>query len=590
MSLMLRKRKGRINNMQTTAYNSTLPAGNCLAGSLLSCLCAGQKSWSVDVSARILFLVVALNPTNFGCSSAKDSAIDTDASDLGQRATVDSEYAKLQGTWELVARIYQGGTKWTRGDRYEFDGTMFRVTRRPDGVGPWRSYSLNSVASPKQINGLVAGPTLRTQTSDHRAIYRFENGELQVCISTESGSSAPTTFVSSPSNAGCELLAFKRVQPLPRGARPPQKELSSEEKIQTSAFYRLQPFVLSKHPDGKRDIEFYQDWGRAIRSSYWQDLVDLREIRLLNLRNCSYVGDAEAQVIGYLDSLEELDMHATDITDAGVLSLSNLPNLRGLDLSMTLVSDAAVPALTKVPQLKTLNLTGTTVTSKGIDELRAKRPSLEIISSRSYTKAQTEAALALSRLDMEIDDVADRYLESAGTTCRVTIPSFVEVRTIPDKAGQLLPRAPSFLYSICLEATAIAKHLAQLPAPIVVIVKDQRMDDSIFAAVQEVRGLVRLSLEGTQITNSGLSDLKRHQDLKVLQLTSARQLTDEGIAALAALKNLEELWIEGIDLTPAGVEPLLLLDSLKRLTVNRQAVTYELSMKFARKGVKLQTR
>jgi len=61
------------------------------------------------------------------------------------------------------------------------------------------------------------------------------------------------------------------------------------------------------------------------------------------------------------------------------------------------------------------------------------------------------------------------------------------------------------------------------------------------------------------------------------------------MANLAPLPQLEELWVQGIDLTPAGAESLLNLGALKRLTMNREAMTPDLRAKFFARDVKVRS-
>ena len=90
----------------------------------------------------------------------------------------------------------------------------------------------------------------------------------------------------------------------------------------------------------------------------------------------------------------------------------------------------------------------------------------------------------------------------------------------------------------------IAGYLAQLPSPTAVVVEDTAIDDSIFVCIRDMKGLVRLDLSGTRITDAGMPELKRHQSLKVLHLANAKRLTEAGLTVLADLPDLQVLEVQ----------------------------------------------
>jgi len=56
--------------------------------------------------------------------------------------------------------------------------------------------------------------------------------------------------------------------------------------------------------------------------------------------------------VGAIVSIEVLDLHSTDVGDAGIAHLSGLSRLEQLDLSFTSVSDAALDSLSRLTSLK----------------------------------------------------------------------------------------------------------------------------------------------------------------------------------------------------------------------------------------------
>ena len=72
--------------------------------------------------------------------------------------------------------------------------------------------------------------------------------------------------------------------------------------------------------------------------------------------------------------LEELDLHGTNIDDAGMENLAELTALKKLDLSHTRVTDAGLRHLAGLKQLREINLQGTDITPQGQQKLRATLP------------------------------------------------------------------------------------------------------------------------------------------------------------------------------------------------------------------------
>jgi hypothetical protein len=71
--------------------------------------------------------------------------------------------------------------------------------------------------------------------------------------------------------------------------------------------------------------------------------------------------------------LEDLDLSATEVTDAGMAHLLRLPALHSLDLSTTAITDAAFDVLGRLESLTALTLVDTAVSDAGIERLSSLR-------------------------------------------------------------------------------------------------------------------------------------------------------------------------------------------------------------------------
>jgi hypothetical protein len=81
-----------------------------------------------------------------------------------------------------------------------------------------------------------------------------------------------------------------------------------------------------------------------------------------------------------MESIEEVDLSFTGITDAGLSNLRRMPRLRMINLTGTMISDKGLEYLAELPSLKELWLMidGNRVTKAGIHTLQTRFPQLQI--------------------------------------------------------------------------------------------------------------------------------------------------------------------------------------------------------------------
>jgi uncharacterized protein (TIGR03067 family) len=507
-------------------------------------------------------------------------------------AATKSDSTRLTGQWELV-RWERSGVAGPRqiGIEYEFfaDGT-YQISPSEGNVSSKQKYRLNETVVPKQMDWFV---TLRmadmtVKEVNVQAIYEIEGETLRICKPMKLDGFRPAAFDSKPDN---DLLIFRRITPARASEMEKGRREAARVAAKTAAFQRLGAAIYSGKLCGQLIVDFqYQPWMRTVRREQWQDLLDLGDIRSLVLHGCTGVGDNEMQYVGKLIALESLDLHSTEVGNAGVAELSGLSNLERLDLSFTSINDAGLAAVAKMGKLKKIIVKGTMVTEDGIEGLRAMQKDLEIIWPRAYTESQQQIAAIVSRLGLGIDDDRDRYLQSGTPTCQIMIPSYTCVRDRAVGSGdRVKPRVPSD-YVKKLDASVVADYLGKLPGPTSVDVADVGMDDSIFSCIHGIHGLVRLSLRSTHITDAGLAKVQQHKSLKALDLSYSKSVTDKGVSGLASLAKLERLDLSGVKLTPTGVAPLLALGHLKMLTLDRNALNDDLIWQFRQKGVQVRLR
>jgi len=92
----------------------------------------------------------------------------------------------------------------------------------------------------------------------------------------------------------------------------------------------------------------------------------------------SDVTDAGMPLIGRCVQLRTLKLERTGVGDAGIEDLRKLVHLESLNLFGTDVSDASLPAMEALPALRMLYLWDTKVQAAAADQLRVRRPQLDI--------------------------------------------------------------------------------------------------------------------------------------------------------------------------------------------------------------------
>ena len=133
-------------------------------------------------------------------------------------------------------------------------------------------------------------------------------------------------------------------------------------------------------------------------------------LRALRLDNTE-VDDAELErIIRQNPELVELTLGGTQVTDEGLIHLTQLPRLRVLRLSRTAITDAGMSVLAKCETLESIDVSQTQVGDQGVWELRAL-PRLRILNLfqtrvtdrglASFQDAEHRSAARIERLNLD---------------------------------------------------------------------------------------------------------------------------------------------------------------------------------------------
>ena len=104
-----------------------------------------------------------------------------------------------------------------------------------------------------------------------------------------------------------------------------------------------------------------------------QGLAHLRgsKLRSLYLRGCGRVGDDAADALVGITTLEQLHLHGTAMTDAGLVKLGAHPSLRSLQVFGPSITDAGVVGIAKIRTLEQLTLEENRIGNDGLVPLKS---------------------------------------------------------------------------------------------------------------------------------------------------------------------------------------------------------------------------
>ncbi len=118
--------------------------------------------------------------------------------------------------------------------------------------------------------------------------------------------------------------------------------------------------------------------GEEISDAAVKELGELNNLKCLHLNETS-ITDVGLREIGRMTALVELNINGNQITDAGLKELQNLKNLRILDIrNIEEITDAGLKELAELKTLEQLSVSGCEVTDEGCDELQKQLPNVDI--------------------------------------------------------------------------------------------------------------------------------------------------------------------------------------------------------------------
>lgn len=232
-------------------------------------------------------------------------------------------------------------------------------------------------------------------------------------------------------------------------------------------------------------------------------LVHLKQLRLLDLRNCGAVNAELCQQLAGLENLVALRLRGYNIDDRCLEAVAQFAHLSDFSLEESPATNAGLQALGKLPLVSVTLFRCNAINDDG----------LRVVKSWPRLRA-------LNLRDMPVQ----------GTFFDL-LPQLKELRTLV--AVQ------------CMVDDQSLKHLAACRQLEDLALGQTLLTDQGLASLAQLTSLRRLDLSQTQVTDQGLTSLVAMQQLQSLDLRGNLGVTDAAVDWLLKLPQLEEVFLDG---------------------------------------------
>ncbi|MFM8272360.1 MAG: restriction endonuclease subunit S [Gemmata sp.] len=252
--------------------------------------------------------------------------------------------------------------------------------------------------------------------------------------------------------------------------------------------------------------------------------------------------------------LTSLELTGNRVTDAGLKELAALTNLTYLDLRNTPVTDAGLEELAPLEHLAQLDLTDTPVTDAGLKRLVRLQnlTGLGLFRTRVTHEGLGELANFNKLTSVWLSEVTDRTLGVLREVHRLPVLGNAEA------AGNGRPIMPEDVIRLNLDGTQVTdaglRELAAFKNLTNLYLGGSPVTDAGLKELAVFKNLTTLTLHDTRVTDDGLKELAPLKNLATL--TVPCRITDDGLKELAPLKSLTTLYLGCTCVTDAGVQEL----------------------------------
>jgi beta-lactamase regulating signal transducer with metallopeptidase domain/Leucine-rich repeat (LRR) protein len=281
-------------------------------------------------------------------------------------------------------------------------------------------------------------------------------------------------------------------------------------------------------------------------------LAKLRELEIEATKTITPQGLAH---LAELPALEKLKLYAVNegddrLGDAALKAAAQIQTLRDISVEESGVTDDGARALEGMSQLTALSLRGNSLTDAGLKYLAG------LTNLQQLDLSQTMWV----RSHMEITDEGLANLSNLTKLQSLSIGGLGKVTDVGLKHLSRLTelRNLTFAGSAVTSQNISFSHLQSLDF------SGSQVTDATLDNIGQYHELQRLSLRYTSVTDAGLARIAGLTELRQLSLDS-RVITDTGIAQLRALPKLEYLWLRATEVSDASLRSLAEIKSLTRL-------------------------
>jgi Leucine-rich repeat (LRR) protein len=271
---------------------------------------------------------------------------------------------------------------------------------------------------------------------------------------------------------------------------------------------------------------------RCLTDSALQSISYLDKLTKLDLTNCDLITDDGIKHLDHLSELQEISLAWCKlITDNAIHTLVSHPRrsetMRVLRLARCKISDVGISLIGYLASLEELDLNGcSTIGSKALVTTLEKLKRLNVLDlsylSSSILRTSWQGTInSLKFLDLSFSNVMDTHMAKF----------------------TFIPQLQVLHLSSCPIGDATISHLVDnnvVPNLEKLDLSDTDVTDFSMNKFHQFRKLTHLSLNCCNITNVGLRHLENMKNLEVLNLDS-RDVDDEGLVFFETLSNLRSL-------------------------------------------------